>query len=69
MIVLDDGTVLPEGTAGVVLTPAGAGQRVRLPLIRTGRPGSVALTNERIAEILDDEEVEHFRGLLGGAEG
>ncbi len=30
--------------------------RIRLPLVHTGRPGSVDLTGDRIAEILDDED-------------
>jgi hypothetical protein len=34
-----------------------ARQRVSLPLVRTGKPGSLRLTAERIAEILEDDDL------------
>jgi hypothetical protein len=63
VVVLDGQTLLPEGAAVTVTWPAPAeslpGQpkaRIQVPLVRTGRPGSVDLTGERIAEILDEED-------------
>jgi hypothetical protein len=63
VIVLEDGVSLPEG-AGVTVVyselsarPQPAGQtRVSFPLVRSAQPGSVDLTDDRIAEILDDED-------------
>ena len=56
-------SVLPEGAAVTItyLAPCSARpdrpkQRIQVPLVRTGLPGSVPLTAERIAEILDDED-------------
>ena len=39
-----------------VLQPPG--RRVRLPLVPSNRPGSVALTGEGIARILDQEDLD-----------
>jgi hypothetical protein len=36
--------------------PAVGRKRVSFPLVRSTQPGSVHLTNERIAEILDEED-------------
>ena len=62
-VILDDGICLPEGAAVRVLYPAPAepepvvrGRRIRVPLVRTGQPGTLHLTGQRIAEILDDED-------------
>lgn len=68
VIVLVDGLSLPEGTPVVVsccletASPA-AGQKKQtdFPLVRTGEPGSLNLTNERIAEIFDEEDVASSR--------
>jgi hypothetical protein len=64
VVVLDHDPGLPEGTAVVVSCPARRPEQsglpekrhVVLPLVRTGEPGTVHLTNERIAEILDEED-------------
>ena len=63
VVVLDSGPVLPEGAKVTVSYPASAGpvpaaekRRIQVPLVRTGRPGSVHLTGERIAKILDEED-------------
>lgn len=68
VIVLTDGVSLPEGTPVTVSysleatsQPAPEKKRVELPLVRTGEPGSLRLTNERIAEIFDDEDVASSR--------
>lgn len=68
VIVLTGGASLPEGTPVTVSCslesdslPSPKKKRVQLPLIRTGQPGSMNLTNERIAEIFDDEDVASAR--------
>lgn len=63
VIVPQTNVSLPEGalvrivyepeTVEVVKT---AGRRVEFPLVRTGKPGTLHLTNEMIAEIFDDED-------------
>lgn len=66
VVVLDGNPVLPEGAAVTVsflidTPPLAECQRVQLPLVRTGAPGSLRLTNERMAEILDEEDVAASR--------
>jgi hypothetical protein len=63
VVVLQGGPALPEGAAVSVSYPAPNGsapvhakKRIRVPLVKTGRPGSVHLTGERIAEILDQDD-------------
>ena len=63
VVVLEPGPKLPEGAAVTVYYPAPTGlkpavgkKRIQVPLVRTGQPGSVHLTGERIAEILDEED-------------
>jgi hypothetical protein len=63
VVVLQAGTVLPEGAAvtvhypaSVVRPPSVGKKRIHVPLVRTGEPGTVNLTSERIAEILDKED-------------
>jgi hypothetical protein len=64
VVVLDGNPNLPEGAAVTVHYPApspaastvGIKRRIQVPLVRTGQPGSVNLTNERIGEILDQED-------------
>jgi hypothetical protein len=66
VVVLDGDAALPEGAAVVVsystapLKPAGK-TRVQVPLVRTGEPGTVHLTNQQIAEILDDQDAASRR--------
>src|SRR5262249_42004036 len=67
VVVLEDGPVLPEGLEVTVSYPGPATipvlskRRIQVPLVRTGEPGSVHLTGERIAEILDQEDVSPRR--------
>jgi hypothetical protein len=68
VIVLPGGFSLPEGmpvTVSYTLAPGSRPRsekkRVQLPLVRTGEPGSLHLTNERIAEIFDEEDVASSR--------
>lgn len=63
VVVLEGGVSLPEGAAVRVsyrkdptLHISPIQKRVELPLVKSDRPGSVALTNERIAEILDEQD-------------
>jgi hypothetical protein len=64
VIVVDGPATLPEGAAVTITYPPlrhvaipGEKKRVQFPLIRSKNPGSVNLTNERIAELLNDEDV------------
>ena len=63
VVVLEGETALPEGAVVTVsysesaAKQATVGQtRIQVPLVQTGRPGSVHLSGERIAEILDNED-------------
>jgi hypothetical protein len=62
VVVLENGPVLPDGTQVTVsYQPARPGSQskgkpVRFPLVHSKKPGSVHLTGERIAEILDEED-------------
>jgi len=65
VVVLDENVLLPEGAA-VTVTPhsdpviriAKNQKRVEFPLVRSSAAGSLQLTNERIAEILEQEDAE-----------
>jgi hypothetical protein len=64
VVVLDDGAALPEGTQVTVCYhgsadagPEPTKRRIEVPLVRTGQPGTVHLTGQRIAEILDEQDV------------
>jgi hypothetical protein len=68
VVVLDGSVSLPEGANVAVTYPtprairvARNQKRVEFPLFPSSEPGSLDLTNERIAEILDDEEIEAMR--------
>jgi hypothetical protein len=69
VVVLDGGIVLPEGSrvsVSVVPQPTEserAKRRVEFPLVRTGTPGTWNLTNERIAEILDQEDAAVMKDM------
>ncbi len=62
VIVLDDNVDLPEGAVvtitypAVAPTPAGLKKRVQVPLVRSTHPMPGPLTNERIGQILDEED-------------
>ena len=56
---------LPDGTLVTVVypvspeaKPGGSARRVRLPMVRSDRPGSRQLDAERVADLLDAEDVE-----------
>jgi hypothetical protein len=66
---VDRGVIVPQGDAHlaegamvrIVYEPQAEplknpGYRVQFPLVRTGKPGTLHLTNEMIAEILDEED-------------
>lgn len=64
VVVFDGPLSLPEGAAvrvtyrqTPVIRVAQHQTRVEFPLIRSSNPGSIHLTNERIAEIQDEEDV------------
>ena len=69
VVVLEGGASLPEGVPVMVSYPArissqsiaGPKRRVQLPLVHSDQPGSVHLTGERIAEILDDDDAPSRR--------
>lgn len=63
VVVLQGGISLPEGADVTVSYGGPASQkpsvekrRIQVPLVRTGEPGSVNLTGQRIAAILDEED-------------
>ena len=63
LVVLDGGVSLPEGVCVSVLypvpsraKPVDAKRRIQLPLVHCDQPGSVHLTGQRIADILDAED-------------
>jgi hypothetical protein len=67
VVVLEGGTVLPEGAAVTVscdLAPASHKPRkkksVQLPLVDSDPPGTFELTNQRIAEVLQEEDVRRY---------
>jgi hypothetical protein len=63
VVVLDGESTLPDGTAVSVVSRTSPVIRVAkhqrsvvLPLVPSDRPGSVELTADRIAEILDEQD-------------
>jgi hypothetical protein len=70
VVVFDSDDALPEGTRVVVSSlsdtpqePSAERKRVQLPLVTGGEPGSIELTNERIYEILDEEDIASLKGI------
>ena len=68
VVVLDGGVTLAEGARVIVFQLSRADQGpqpekkpAELPLVSSGEPGSIHLTNERIYEILDEEEFETMK--------
>lgn len=68
VVVVDGSIVLPEGALVTVLVRTDPvihvstnGKRGELPVCRTSAPGTMDLTNEKIQEILDDEEIESIK--------
>jgi hypothetical protein len=63
VVVIEGKAALPEGAAVTITYPVlnkpkppDSKERIEVPLVRTGEPGTVNLTGERIAEILDNED-------------
>jgi len=65
VIILQEGVTLPEGTEVIVSCEPGSitkpkqGKRVEFPLVRSNHPGTLHLTSERVAELLDDVPSRH----------
>jgi hypothetical protein len=64
VVVLEGDITLPEGTEVSIVSRATPTlhvskhqKRIQLPLVRSSNPGSLHLTNEMIAEILNDEDM------------
>lgn len=68
VVVLDGSVTLPEGTNVVVIYPskpvihvAKHQKRVEFPLFPSSEPGTLDLTNERIADVFDEEDAEALK--------
>ena len=68
VVVLEGVPALPEGAKVTVSyygpiagSPAVKKQRIQVPRIQTGEPGSVNLTGHQIAEILNEEDASPRR--------
>lgn len=63
VIILPEGVTLPEGTEVIVSCEPGStaqpkpGKRVEFPLVRSKHPGTLQLTAERVAQLLDEQDV------------
>jgi hypothetical protein len=64
VVVPDQELSLPDGTLVTVVYPVApaakpedSGRRVRLPMVRSDRPGSLRLDADRVAELLDGDDV------------
>jgi hypothetical protein len=64
VVVLEDSQHLPEGATVTVVYPGSPDvspsltrRRIQVPLVRTGSPGSVDLSNAQIDEIVNEEDV------------
>lgn len=73
VVVLEGESVLPEGAAVTVTytpsptaKPGARKRRIQVPLVRTDQPGSVQLTGEQIAEILDADTYASSSSLGSG---
>lgn len=69
VVVFDTPNPLPEGAAVTVtlrdaptIHVSPVRKRVYLPMVASDRPGTLDLTNDRIAEILEAEDVEALKG-------
>ena len=66
IVVLDGGTAIPDGThvfvSPVLPQPVIAIKPGELPSVVGGMPGSIFLTNERIHEILEEEDIAAMKG-------
>jgi hypothetical protein len=68
VVVLEKGTRLPEGAAVTVVPRkssvtrvASPPRRVVFPLVRSKHPGTLRLNNQRLAEILEQEDIATLR--------
>ena len=68
VVVLDGSVTLPEGAAVIVklrsspvIRVARHQRRVEFPLVPSSAPGSISLTNQRIGEILEEEDIEGLK--------
>ncbi|MEO8495225.1 MAG: hypothetical protein ABI614_09155 [Planctomycetota bacterium] len=68
VVVFDEAVTLPEGAAVTVtlrdrpvIRIAKNKKRVEFPLVPSNAPGTLHLTNERIYEILDEEDIEALK--------
>ena len=68
VVVLEGSSALPEGATVTVTFPALSEiaqaekkRHLQFPLVQTGEPGTLDLTNSRIAEILDEEDTSSAR--------
>jgi hypothetical protein len=64
VVVLEGNPLLPEGLAVTVTVPqitadqaTVSKKRIQLPLVPSDRPGTLELTGERIAELLEEDDV------------
>ena len=62
VVILDDGADIPEGTSVAVVPIDGERRWIeclpgKLPVVH-GVPGSVCLSNQKICEVLDHEDVD-----------
>jgi hypothetical protein len=61
VIVLPEGVILPEGAEVIVSCESGQvsdreqKKPVEFPLVHSRRPGTLHLTSERVAELLDED--------------
>ena len=69
VVVLEGDLTLPEGTIVIVsyaesptTIPPESGHRVELPLVKSDLPGSIDLTNDRIAELWAEDDLAAFGG-------
>ncbi len=64
-VVIEEQFALPEGTHVFVVMADAAGiaksATVEFPLKKASMPGSLKLSNQRIAELLDDEDLSAGR--------
>jgi hypothetical protein len=62
VVVFDGGTPPPEGTrVTVVPEEKPVHPKINFPLVSTGEPGSWNLTNDMIADILEEEDVQALK--------
>jgi len=69
VVVFEGNPTLPDGAVVLVSIPAvppgppTVQRRVEFPLVRDGLPGTWNLTNEMIAEIFEEEDIEMMKGM------